>query len=88
VRKGKAHAAARPGDFAHPGHAYPVGVNALMWWLLPIGVTALAVAWVMLRSRPARPAAPDESMEALRRMQLAMEKPLPGDVHRERKSDS
>lgn len=58
-----------------------------MWWLLPFGATALAIAWLMLRSRPARPIAPDESMASLRRMQVAMEKPLPTQDRRERKPE-
>lgn len=88
MRKGKAHAAARPGDFAFSRHAYPVGVNALMWWLLPLGATALAIAWVMLRGRPARPAQPHEGIESLRRMQDALQKPLPqGDSQRQSRGD-
>lgn len=59
------------------GSAYPGDVNALMWWLLPLGATALAIAWVMLRSRPERPTQPHEGMESLQRMRQALEKPMP-----------
>lgn len=52
-------------------------MSALMWWLIPIGATVLALGFVLLRGRPARPAAPADSMENLRRMQQAMERPLP-----------
>lgn len=52
-------------------------MSALMWWLIPIGATVLALGFVLLRGRPSRPAAPSDSMENLRRMQQAMERPLP-----------
>ena len=88
MRKGKAHSAARPGDFAFCGDAYPGWVNALMWWLLPLGATALAIAWVMLRGRPTRPSQPHEGIESLRRMQHALQKPLPhGDAQRQPRGD-
>ena len=49
----------------------------LMWWLIPIGATVLAVGFVMLRGRPTKPTAARDSMENLQRMQQAMERPLP-----------
>lgn len=49
----------------------------LAWWLIPIGATVLAVAFVMLRSRPSKPTTAEDSMETLRRMQQAMERPMP-----------
>jgi hypothetical protein len=49
-----------------------------MWWLIPIGATILAIAWAMLRSRPARPISTDESMDSLRRMQAALNRQMPG----------
>lgn len=52
-------------------------MSALLWWLIPIGATVLAVAWAMYRARPERPTEAIEGMEHLRRMQLAMERPLP-----------
>lgn len=54
-----------------------MGVSALLWWLIPIGATVLAVAWAMYRARPERPTEAIEGMEHLRRMQLAMQRPLP-----------
>ncbi len=52
-------------------------MSALMWWLIPIGATVLALGFVLLRSRPARPTTAEDSMQSLRRMQQAMERPLP-----------
>jgi hypothetical protein len=54
-------------------------MSNLAWWLIPIGATVLAIVFVMLRSRPSKPTTPTDSMESLRRMQKAMERPLPGD---------
>ena len=42
-----------------------------------MGATVLAVAWAIYRARPERPTEAIEGMEHLRRMQLAMERPLP-----------
>lgn len=57
-------------------------MSALAWWLIPLGATVLAVAFVALRSRPSKPTTAEDSMERLRRMQQAMERPMPsqGDV--------
>lgn len=52
-------------------------MSALAWWLIPIGATVLAVLFVMLRSRPEKPTTAEDSMERLRRMQEAMERPMP-----------
>ena len=52
-------------------------MSALAWWLIPIAATILAVLFVMLRSRPAKPTTAEDSMERLRRMQEAMERPMP-----------
>lgn len=52
-------------------------MSALAWWLIPIGATVLAVLFVMLRARPAKPTTAEDSMASLRRMQRAMERPLP-----------
>ena len=62
---------------ARSGSAYASEVSALLWWLIPIGATVLAVAWAMYRARPERPTEAIDGMEHLRRMQLAMERPLP-----------
>lgn len=55
-------------------------MSALAWWLIPIGATVLAVAFVMLRSRPTKPMTAEDGMTSLRRMQEAMERPLPDDA--------
>jgi len=54
-------------------------VATLMWWLIPIGATVLAVGFVMLRGRPTKPTAARDSMQNLKAMQKAMERPLPSD---------
>ena len=54
-------------------------MSALAWWLIPLVATILAVVFVALRSRPAKPTTAEDSMEALRRMQQAMERPMPTD---------
>ncbi len=60
-------------------------MSALAWWLIPIGATVLAVLFVMLRSRPAKPTSAEDGMTRLRRMQEAMERPMPdeGPIRRE-----
>lgn len=55
-------------------------MSALVWWLIPIVATVLAVLFVMLRSRPAKPTTTEDAMEGLRRMQEAMERPLPTNI--------
>ena len=52
-------------------------MSALAWWLIPLIATVLAVLFVMLRSRPAKPTTAEDAMERLRRMQEAMERPMP-----------
>ena len=52
-------------------------MSALAWWLIPLVATVLAVLFVMLRSRPAKPTTAEDSMQRLRRMQEAMERPMP-----------
>lgn len=54
-------------------------MSALVWWLIPIGATILAVLWAMHRARPERPAEADDAMIGLRRFQQAMSRPMPGD---------
>lgn len=62
-------------------------MQALLWWLIPLGATVLAVLFVMLRSRPVKPSTTEDSMERLRRMQEAMERPLPGNARVVRPDD-
>ena len=52
-------------------------MSALAWWLIPVVATVLAVLFVMLRSRPAKPTTAEDAMENLRRMQEAMDRPMP-----------
>jgi len=52
-------------------------VSALAWWLIPLAATVLAVLFVMMRSRPEKPTTTEDSMLRLRRMQEAMERPMP-----------
>lgn len=52
-------------------------MSALAWWLIPLVATVLAVLFVTLRSRPAKPTTAEDSMQRLRRMQEAMERPMP-----------
>ncbi|CAB4861876.1 MAG: hypothetical protein F2797_01055 [Actinobacteria bacterium] len=52
-------------------------MSNLAWWLIPIGATILAVAWAALRSRPAKPTQAADAMENLRRLNDAMERPMP-----------
>lgn len=54
-------------------------MSALAWWLIPLGATVLAVVFVALRSRPSRPTTAADGVEGMRRMQQAMERPMPGD---------
>ena len=64
-------------------------MSALAWWLIPIVATVLAVLFVMLRSRPTKPMTAEDGMTSLRRMQEAMERPLPdeGPIRRETMDD-
>ena len=52
-------------------------MSALAWWLIPVGATVLAVLFVMLRSRPSKPSTAEDSMQRLKRMQEAMDRPMP-----------
>lgn len=60
--------------------SYSWAMSALMWWLIPIGATLAAIAFVIVRSRPSRPMQAEEGMDRLQRMQEAMERPLPGEL--------
>ena len=52
-------------------------MSALAWWLIPLAATVLAVLFVMMRSRPEKPTTTEDAMLRLRRMQEAMERPMP-----------
>jgi len=49
-------------------------VEALRWWLIPLGATALAVAWVVWVSRPRPPADTHDSLAKHRRFLEAMDR--------------
>ena len=53
-------------------------MSTLLWWLIPIGATCLAILGVMLWARPRPPMDGHDGMAMLRRFQSAMERPLPG----------
>jgi hypothetical protein len=53
----------------------------LAWWLIPIGATVIAIAFVAFRSRPTRPVEAHEAMERLRAVQDAMARPMPANEH-------
>ncbi len=55
-------------------------MSALMWWLIPLGATFLAVGYAMYRGRPERPMEGQEGMQTLRAFQEAMNRPMPPDV--------
>jgi hypothetical protein len=52
-------------------------VSALAWWLIPIVATVLAITWAAWRARPERPIEGHDAMENLKRLQIAMERPMP-----------
>ncbi|MDO9485880.1 MAG: hypothetical protein Q7K25_07440 [Actinomycetota bacterium] len=52
-------------------------MSALMWWLIPLGATFLAVGYAMYRGRPERPMEGQEGMQTLRAFQEAMNRPMP-----------
>lgn len=58
---------------------YPRHVSALIWWLIPISATIIAVLWATFRSRPEKPTEAVKGMENLRRLADAMERPMPDD---------
>ncbi len=81
------HCAAWPGESGgvrSGGAAGPGGqvegatrVSALAWWIIPIAITALAIAFVSVRGRVSEPRV--DPMAERRRMREAMERPIPGD---------
>lgn len=51
-------------------------VSALVWWVIPIAITAIAIAVVGLRSRIGDPRS--DPMTDRARLREAMERPIPG----------
>jgi hypothetical protein len=58
---------------------YPGDVNAMVWWLIPLAATVLAVAWVSWVNRPRPPADPHETLRDHERFKQAMERGTRGD---------
>jgi len=54
-------------------------VSALLWWLIPIGATLLALAWAASRNRPRRSVGTHESLGDMARFRAAMRKPMPAE---------
>lgn len=52
-------------------------MSVLVWWLIPIGLTLIAIVWVMIRARPPRPVDAKLSVAEADRMRQALSKPLP-----------
>jgi hypothetical protein len=62
-------------------------LSALLWWLIPIVATALALAWAALRARPHREPKAQVGMSDRERFREAMERPLPPN-HPDARSES
>lgn len=54
-----------------------VGVQAILWWLIPLGATALAIAWVGWMNRPRPPADTHDTVAEHRRFGEAMGRDVP-----------
>lgn len=54
-------------------------MSALLWWLIPLGATLVALGWAALRSRPAKVVDAHSSVGEMERFRHAMGKPMPED---------
>ena len=52
-------------------------MSALAWWLIPLGATLIALAWVGWRNRTRPPADAHHAMADMARFREAMERPNP-----------
>jgi hypothetical protein len=52
-------------------------MSALAWWLIPIGATFLAIAWVSWASRPKPPADVHVTLQSYERFRRALGAPPP-----------
>jgi hypothetical protein len=52
-------------------------VSVLLWWLIPLAATMLALLFVGLRSRPSKPVDAEQGMADLERFRQAMSRPMP-----------
>lgn len=50
-------------------------MSALAWWLIPIGATILAIAWVSWASRPKPPADVHDTLRSYERFRRALGAP-------------
>lgn len=53
-------------------------MSALIWWAIPIAVTAVAVLFVAVRGKVAEPRV--DPMADRMRLREAMERPIPGET--------
>lgn len=54
-------------------------MSTLLWWLIPLGATLVALVWAASRSRPKRVADTHETVGDMARFRAAMRRPLPDD---------
>lgn len=54
-------------------------MSALLWWLIPLGATLIALAWAASRTRPRRTADTHETVGDMARFRAAMRRPLPAE---------
>lgn len=54
-------------------------MSTLLWWLIPMGATLIALVWAASRSRPKRVADTHETVGDMARFRAAMRRPLPDD---------
>lgn len=52
-------------------------MQAILWWLIPLGATALAIAWVGWMNRPRPPADTHDTVAEHRRFREAMGRDVP-----------
>jgi hypothetical protein len=52
--------------------------SVLAWWLIPLGLTMVALGWALFRARPRKPLEIDEAIEVRNRVREALERPMPG----------
>lgn len=56
-------------------------MSALLWWLIPLVATVIAVLWATMVARPGKPMDGHDGMARLRQFQHAMERPHPHIPH-------
>jgi hypothetical protein len=54
-------------------------MSALLWWLIPLAATVIALLWAAARSRPRRAADTHETVGDMARFRAAMRRPLPSE---------